>query len=264
MPSKHPPGWFTHQIQTLINRDQRSFTTTSQPSYRFVLFGADFSGGQQVIDLLRRVADARYGPLPDTWTVEPVLKRRQFFPLQHIRYHQMLCSDYMFGFKLSAADLMVTHKMNEPGRFMDLLYDQGYKFIHLQRCDLMRHGIAILKAQQANHTNSKRAHIDPQALIAILKQLDEQRLAGATIVGQVPHLTINYEADLLDPNVHNATAQRLCRFLSLKQRQQVKYAIKLVHHRISDLVENYDEVCAALERSEYAYVLTEASAKLVI
>ena len=133
MPSKHPPGWFTHQIQTLINRDQRSFTTTSQPSYRFVFFGADFSGGQQVVDLLHRVADARYGPLPSTWTVESLLKRRQFFPLQHIRYHQMLCSDYMFGFKLSAADLMVTHKMNEPGRFMDLLYDQGYKstrFIH--------------------------------------------------------------------------------------------------------------------------------------
>lgn len=231
----------------------------SQPPNRFVLFGAEFTGGQLVIDLLRRVADTRYGPLAATWTVEPLLRHRQFFPLQYIRYHNLVCSDYLFGFKLSAADLMVAHGMSEPGRFMALLYDQGYKIIHLQRRDLMRHGIAMLKAQQSN-----RGYIDPQALIATLKQLDEQRIAEAAIVAQVPHLTITYETDLVDPNVHHITAQRLCHFLSLQQRQQVHYTIKLVHQRISDLVTNYDEVYATLERSDYAYVLTEASAKLVI
>ncbi|MBT9314405.1 hypothetical protein IXB50_03100 [Leptothoe spongobia TAU-MAC 1115] len=234
-----------------------------QPSYRFVLFGTEFSGGRMVIDLLRRVADARYGPLPSTWNVESLLKQRHFFPLRHIQRHGGDCSDYLFGFKLSAVDLMNTHGMNEPHRFMELLYEQGYKLIYLQRRDLMRHAIAILKAQQPNGQPNSR-HIDPQELVTTIKRLDDQRIAEATIIAQVPHLKITYETDLIDPNVHNVTAQRLCRFLSLQPRQQTQYSMKLVHQRISDLVTNYDEICAILEHSDYAYVLTEASAKLVI
>jgi hypothetical protein len=123
----------------------------------------------------------------------------------------------------------------------------------------MRHAIAVLKAQ---HPNTR--HINPQELIATLRYLDEERITEAAIVSQVPHLTITYETDLLNPNVHNATAQRLCSFLALTQQQQVQYSMKLVHQRISDLIANYEEVYAILERSEYAYVLNEVTAKLVI
>lgn len=262
MPPTDYSSWFTQQLQTFINRQSR-LNAMSQPSYRFVLFGTEFSGGRIVVDLLRRVADARHGPLPATWHIERLLKRRHFFPLRHIQRHGVACSDYLFGFKLSAIDLMVTHGMSEPHRFMELLYEQGYKLIYLQRSDLMRHAIAIIKAQQPNG-HAKNGCIDPQLLMETIKRLDDQRIAEATIVAQVPHLTITYETDLIDPNVHEATAQRLCRFLSLKQRQQTQYSVKLVHQSISDLVANYDEIYATLEHSDYAYVLTEGSAKLVI
>ncbi|MEM9809168.1 MAG: hypothetical protein AAF959_28275, partial [Cyanobacteria bacterium P01_D01_bin.56] len=118
---------------------------------------------------------------------------------------------------------------------------------------------AILKSQQPQNRS-----ISPSELITTLKRLDEQRIAEAAIVAQVPHLPITYETDLIDPNVYNTTAQRLCHFLALKQRQRAQYPMKLVHQRISDLIDNYDEVRAALEKSDYVYVLTEASAKLVI
>ncbi|MBT9313544.1 hypothetical protein IXB28_15120 [Leptothoe kymatousa TAU-MAC 1615] len=231
----------------------------SQPTHRFVLFGTEFSGGRLVIDLLRRVADARHGPLPSNWKVESLLAHRHFFPLRHIQHHQLACPDYAFGFKLSAADLIATHQMSEPHRFMELLHKQGYKVIHLQRRDLMRHGIAVLKAQQP-----KVQTINPTELIATLKHLDEQRVAEAAMVAMVPHLTITYETDLLDPNVYKATAERLCHFLDLKQRQRAQYPVKLVHRSITDLMTNYDEVQAALKQSDYAYVLTGASAKLVM
>lgn len=258
MSSTRHSSWFAHQLQSLLNPNQRHLPM-SQPFYRFVLFGTEFSGGRLMIDLLRRVADARYGPLPPTWTLEPLLEHHHFFPLRYIQRHEWACPHYLFGFKLSAVDLMVTHHMTEPYRFIELLYNRGYKIIHLQRQDLMRHGIAILKAQQPTSR-----HIDPQALIATLKQLDDQQIAEATIVAQVPHLTITYETDLIDPNIHAATAQRLCHFLSLKQRQQTQYPLKLVHQSLSDLVANYDEVHATLEHSDYAYVLSETSAKLVM
>ena len=258
MSSTYSSSWFAYQRRALGNRGKQGLSTSLQPSHRFVLFGTDFSGGRMVVDLLRRVADARYGCLPPTWAVESLLERRLFFPLRHIQRHRLACADYLFGFKLSASDLMATHCMSEPDRFVTLLYERGYKIIHLQRCDLMRHAIAMLKAQQPQHRR-----IDPQALIAILKQLDEQRIAEAAIVAQVPHLTITYESELVDPNVHDVTAQRLCRFLALQPQQSVQPPIKLVHQKITDLIANYDEVQATLERSDYAYVLTEASAKLV-
>ena len=249
-------SWLAHQRRASSNRGKQGLSISSQLSHRFVLFGTDFSGGRMVIDLLRRVADARYGSLPPTWAVEPLLKHRLFFPLRHIQRQRLACSDYLFGFKLSASDLMATHCMSQPDRFVTLLYERGYKIIHLQRCDLMRHAIAMLKARQP-----QRRHVDPQALIAVLKQLDEQRIAEAAIVAQVPHLTITYESELVDPNVHDSTAQRLCRFLALQPQQSVQPPIKLVHQKITDLIANYDEVQATLERSDYAYVLSEASAK---
>ena len=259
MPSTHSSSWFAHQFQGLISRSDRSRMPLSHPSHRFVLFGAEFTGARLVTDLLRRGAvDAQHCPLSPTWTVASVLEQRHFFPLRHIQRQEMTSSDCVFGFKLSAADLMTTHKMSEPSRFIAILRGQGYKIIHLQRRDLMRHAIALLKARQP-----QSRQINPKALIATLKHLDEQRIAEAAIVSQVPHLTITYETDLLDPNVHDATAQRLCGFLKLKH-QRVASSIKLVHQRISDLVANYDEVYATLEHSDYAYVLTEATAKLVI
>lgn len=258
MPSTYS-SWFAHQLQGLINRNYRS-SAMLQPSHRFVLFGAEFSGGRMIVDLLRRVViDTQHGFLPATWTVDRLLKQRHFFPLQHIQHHRLTCSDYLFGFKLSATDLIKTHGMSEPSRFMSILHDQGYRVIYLQRCDLMRHAIAMLKAQQPNCR-----HIDPQALITTIKQLDDQRIVEAAMVARVPHLKITYESDLLDPNVHNDTAERLCRFLSLQQRQRAKYSIKLVHQSLPDLIPNYDEVYATLEDSDYAYVLTETTAKLVI
>ena len=259
MPSTYS-SWFAHQLQGLINRSYRNSATMLQPSHRFVLFGAELSGGCMMVDLLRRVVmDTQYGFLPATWSVDRLLKQRHFFPLQHIQHHRVTCTDYLFGFKLSANDLIKTHGMSEPSRFMSILHDQGYKVIYLQRCDLMRHAIALLRSRQSNCR-----HIDPQALINTIKQLDEQRIVEAAMVARVPHLKITYETDLLDPNVHNDTAQRLCRFLSLQQRQRTKHCIKLVHQSLSDLIPNYDEVYATLEDSDYAYVLTETTAKLVI
>ncbi|MGD1949299.1 MAG: hypothetical protein ACFB14_06595 [Leptolyngbyaceae cyanobacterium] len=253
MPSTHS-SWFAHQLQGLINRSR------AMPAHRFVLFGAGFSGAHIAIDLLRQEAiDTCHGPLPPTWTVEPLLNQRHFFPLQYVQCCGLSCSSYLFGFKLSAADLIVTHGMSEPYRFMGILHRQGYRVIHLQRLDLMRHAIAVLKAQQPTSRQ-----VDPQALLATLKQLDEQRIAEAAIVSQVPHLSLTYETDLIDPNVHSTTAQRLCRFLSLQHRPSSRPAMKLVHQRVSDLIDNYDEVCTVLKRSDYAYVLTAASAKLAI
>ena len=258
MSSTHS-SWFAHQLQTWINRRQQNFLTMPKSSRRFVLFGADFSGGHLVVDLLRHVTDVRYGALPPTWKVASLLNQRHFFPLRHIQFHQLACAEYLFGFKLSAADLINTHHMSEPHLFMTLLSDRGYKVIHLKRRDLMRHAIALLKAQQP-----KSRHIDPQALLATLKQLDEQRIAEAATIAQVSRLTVTYEDDLLDPNVYDATVRRLCHFLSLEPQQRSQYPMKLVHQQLSDLIDNYDEVHGALERSDYAYVLTEASAKLVV
>lgn len=256
MPSTRYSSWFAHQLQGLINRGS---TAMAQPSHRFVLFGTEFSGGPIAVDLLRQVVlDTHHGSLPSTWTLEPLLNQRQFFPLRHIHRHSSVCQDYLFGFKLSAADLTTTHGMDEPSRFMAILYEHGYKVVHLQRRDLMRHAIAMIKGQPPNS-----CHINPEELMATLKYLDEQRIVEAAIVSQVPHLKITYETDLLDPNIHNATAQRLCNFLALDRQQHTQCSIKLVHQSISDLVANYDEVCASLEHSDYAYVLTETTAKLV-
>ncbi|MEO1590582.1 MAG: hypothetical protein AAFU71_04730 [Cyanobacteria bacterium J06632_22] len=229
------------------------------PTTRFILFGGDRCGKSILVELL-----LQYGLVVCD---RNLLANRCFFPLWHLHRQALRSQVDLYGFQLSSNDVLEGQRLREPSDFLQLLHQQGYCIIHLHRQDIMRHAVALLKAQQPLAVPTlKRQPIEipPDALLAQLAQLEQQRLEETAILAPVPHLRITYETDLLDPNQHPQTTQRLSEFLGESWSSQPRINLRLVHHQIADLIANYDEVRQALEQSDYAYVLSARSMQLVI
>ena len=257
------PGQATLGQTTLKTVWGRWLGQGALPSTRFVLFGAPRCGKSVLLELLQSC---------EALTCDRnLLSHRSFFPLWHIHHHALRAQADLYGFQLSSQDLLTSQGLGEPGRFLQVLHDQGYRIIHLHRQDMMRHAIALLKAQQPIDVHTlKRQPIEvcPTALVQQLTQLEQQRLEETAMLTEVSHLRITYETDLLDPNRHAHTVGQLNDFLGTHWQPQnqttLRPNIRLVHQKISDLIINYDEVRQAVAQSDYPYVLSAQTMQLAI
>ena len=255
-PSTQSISWPWRSIWHL---PQNWFGPETAPKTRFILFGGDRCGKSILLDVL-----TQYGQVVCD---RNLLARRCCFPLWHLHRQAGRAQADLYGFQLSSQDVLVGQRLREPSQFLQLLHQQGYRILHLHRQDMMRHAVALLKAQQHfTRSTLKRQPIAivPDALLRQLAQLEKQRLEETAILATVPHLRITYESDLLDPNLHGRTVQRLSDFFEADWPQQPAPGLRLVHQQIADLIANYDEVHQAVAQSDYAYVLSPRSMKLAI
>lgn len=230
-----------------------------QPAVRFVLFGGQRCGKSILMGLLRQYGQVKCD--------RNLLSHGSFFPFWYLHRQALRSQAEVYGFQLSSHDLLVGQRLREPGQILQLLHHQGYRILHLHRQNIMRHAVALLKAQQSGDTPTLKRqplHVDPDQLLAQLAQLEKQRLEEIAMLSAVPHLRITYETDLLNPNHHEQTAHRLSSFLGADWQPQTCLGLRLVHQHLADLIVNYDEVRQALEQSDYAYVLSQQSLQLAI
>lgn len=241
------------------NRVLQNRTLQNPAQSRFVLFGGDRCGKPILMGLLHQHAQVRCD--------RNLLSKRCFFPLWHLHRQATRAQSDIYGFQLSSQDVLVGQRLREPSQFLHRLHQQGYRILHLHRQDIMRHAIALLKAQQPIHTPTLKRqpiNIPPAVLLDQLAQLEQQRLEETAMLASVPHLQIVYERDLLNPNQHQHTLQGLSAFFEAGWRPQPRLGLRLVHQQLADLITNYDEVRQALEQSDFAYVLSRQSMLLAI
>ena len=203
---------------------------------------------------------------------EDILSQVVRFPRMSVYQHVRQSHGEVYGFSTTVEQLRQVQRMADPNQFLQDLRRGGCRVIALNRRDALRHAIATLKTYSVNcrfdttspaHQPSKFA-VDVSELIACLKYLDNQRVEASAILHEVPHLSLIYEDDLIDPNSHAATAGRLSKFLDIPAIKPVGSPLKLVHQQLADIVDNYDELRTGLEASDYAYLLTDSRHLLTI
>lgn len=206
---------------------------------------------------------------------EKILSRAVRFP--RLSVHQRIRQSHseVYGFSLSVEHLRQVQNIPNPNQFMQDLRRGGARVIYLQRQDVLRHAIATLKANSIQYpfdvdetlieldpdtksTSAGRVAVDTRELLDCLKYLDNQRIEAQAILHGIPHLTLIYEDDLMNPNTYSATAQRLSEFLEIPLLKPISSPLKLVHQQLSDIVANYDEMHRAVEASDYAYLLSDS------
>ncbi len=171
----------------------------------------------------------------------------------------------VYGFSLTVEQLRQVQRLADPNQFLHDLRRGGCRVIYLSRRDVLRHAIATLRAYSitcrfdgSEPPRSNKLTVDVSELLACLKYLDYQRIEADAITHDIPRLDLIYEEDLMDPNSYRETAQKLSDFLEIPEIESVGSPLKLVHQKLTDIIENYDEVREGIEGSDYAYLLTNS------
>lgn len=206
---------------------------------------------------------------------ENILSQTVRFPRLSVHQRIRQSRGEVYGFSLSVEHLRRVQNIPDPNQFLHDLHRGGCRVVYLQRRDVLRHAIATLKANSVQYpfdisenlieldpdgksSPSNRPTVDTKELLDCLKYLDNQRIEAQAILHGVPHLTLVYEDDLMNPNTYPATAAWLSKFLEIVPLQPTNSPLKLVHQQLSDIIANYDEVRQAVETSDYAYLLSDS------
>lgn len=203
---------------------------------------------------------------------EDILSQAVRFPRMSVYQHVRQAKNEVYGFNVTVEQLRQVQRMANPNQFFQDLRRGGCRVVALNRRDALRHAIATLKTHSVNcrfdavgpASRSNKVTIDVGELIACLKYLDNQRVEASAILHDIPHLSLTYEDDLVDVNNHAATAERLSNFLEIPNIKPVGSGIRLVHQQLADIVTNYDEMHEGVEKSEYAYLLTDSRYLLTV
>lgn len=186
---------------------------------------------------------------------------RLFSPSRYINARAVLSPKSVYGCKLKIYQLTEDQAMKDPGRFLLDLHAAGWKFVYLVRQDLFRKALSLVVAQargtftvRAGETQPKLGpvRIDADELIAAMRERNAHGQRETEALGEIPHLTITYEEDLLRPEAHQATSDRVFELLGLPSVPVGAPLVRTSRDRISDYIENYDELVEAVQRTELA------------
>jgi hypothetical protein len=171
-----------------------------------------------------------------------------------------------YGFKVKPYQL--THHGADPRAFLQRRTDEGWAIIHLVRSNYVRHALSTSMREQRGlikvHVGSaaealeqtRRFHIDPVRLVHSARGRREFFLEECRALDDIPHLTVEYERDLFPPDAHQATADRVFASLGLPSSPVSTRLARLNPGDLSAKIANFDEVVAAVDRSEFAGMLT--------
>jgi hypothetical protein len=222
---------------------------------KFVIFGIPRSGSTLLVGLL----DSH----PQIHCEGELLIHRLFFPRSYINCRYKRCQKDAFGFKL-LVDHFETQKIQDARQFLKELEDNGYRIIYLRRDNLYRAALSSLygsfigkyhlSQKQENQPREKMV-VDPEALLSKLKRFEYLASQQRAILGDLPHLDIVYEKDLVVSEQHQNTIDRISGFLGLSRSQVHSDLIRVTTEDVSGFVENATELETMISISPYAKYL---------
>jgi len=235
----------------------RSLTGSKPHKPSFVIFNIGQSGGMT----LSKWFDAHDG----ITFQEDILSQTVRFPRLSVYQRIRQSAGEVYGFSLTVEQLRQVQRLADPNQFLQDLQRGGCRVIYLTRRDVLRHAIATLRTHSVNcrfdgtdPNRSNKLTVDVSELLACLKYLDNQRIEADAILHDISRLDLVYEEDLMDPNSYQDTANKLSDFLEIPEIEPVGSTLKLVHQKLTNIIQNYDEVREGIEASDYAYLLTDS------
>lgn len=135
------------------------------------------------------------------------------------------------------------------------------RVIHLCRQNLLKNYVSRLlmpkrlQVQTREPVAAITVRVDPDHAIATMREAQKRHEYFASLFSEHPRLPISYET-LIDGQFLNAdTGRRICEFLGVAWQPMQASLTKLNPESLRDMVENYDELAAALSRTEFAEML---------
>lgn len=226
---------------------------------RVVVFAQGRTGSTLLVDLL--------GAAPGVHADGEILARPVLWPrgwVEAARRHRVANTAYCF--KVKIYQLTDAQRVADPGRWLGGMANAGWQVIYLHRRNLLRHVLSNMVAERRGTFEIRgrdvpvvdRLTVDPNELIRWMRIRRATGEAERAALAQIAHTSVCYEDDLLDGARHQMTYDRLAVDLGLPAGEVRTDVRRTTPDRLEDIVENYDELAAALRGTEWERHLGDA------
>lgn len=229
----------------------------NNPIAKCVLFGQGKTGCSLLGNLLSSHPQFQYD--------DEILLFNVFFPKLFIKAMCALSKKDIYGFKIKIYQLTKSQDIQDPKQFMHELYRQGWKIIYVKRRNFLHREVAALTSKsrrlrfKLKDTPSKwvKIYFDCKDLIEGLQRREMYLAQEEEILKNLSHITIVFEDDLLRTENHQRTVDKIFDYLGLPSVPVKTIFLRAVSERLSDSVQNYEEVVGAISQTKYANFLED-------
>jgi hypothetical protein len=137
----------------------------------------------------------------------------------------------------------------------------GVRVIHLRRRNLLKVHVSTLLMSKRRYVQARTPidtvwiHVDPAKAIASMRRAREQYERFERAFESHPRLEVQYESLFDGQYLQDDTARALCDFLGVRPTRMTSNLVKLNPESLRDMVTNYDELAAAVSRTEFSDLL---------
>lgn len=206
-------------------------------------------------------------------------EREIFLPYIFLKYKKVLspeliiksrllqCENENYGFILRFAQLqkILYKSISKPNDFLDRLYSQNWKIIHLKRNNPLKQAISNqiqLIRGQSHDTKEKPLNrtavtIDPEKLISNIEWMKKTSREEDLLLANYKHIKVIYEKELLHSEFHQETINRVFEFLDLEAVPVSAELNRVSTDNIGEYIENFEEINEFIKNTEYSKYLYE-------
>lgn len=235
----------------------KGFLRLSQgPDQKFVIFGQARTGSSLLVNLLNSN--------PDIHCDGELLQERILLSRYFVRAKALLSPKRIYGFKLLSYQIQNVQKLCNPSAFIRDLDSHNFKFLYLQRRNVLRKQLSNLYAHNTRVFHIRRGetaqakqkvYVAPKDLFTWIKESEKLKQFEMAALKNIHYLPLYYEDDLLDQASHQATVDRISDFLEIPRCSASTDMIKVTPLHFPDFIENYEEIIQFISQTEYSKFL---------
>lgn len=170
-------------------------------------------------------------------------------------------SYYAGGVARVRAFKVMYNQLAHPTALRYLRGNRDIRVLHLSRQNLLKvHVSRILmgkraRVQATGPVEAVQTRVDPQEAIAAMRAARERYRHFETVFRDHPRLALTYESLFDGQRLRADTAVRICEFLGVTPQPMQSRLVKLNPESLRETVTNYEELAAAIARTEFAELL---------
>jgi LPS sulfotransferase NodH len=176
------------------------------------------------------------------------------YPYQYVNGLSNIKPNKNFIFHLKIYQLTNRKNRIEPADFLNKMKKNGWEIIYLKRRNklnqVLSNEISVIRKSHQKYDDSKEdfsIRLDPVNVKTRIERRTNFEHEELRVLQNIDCLKLVYEDDLLNPNTHQQTVNKILDYLGLERRQCYTTLRKVNKSKQKDVIENYDEVINYLE-----------------
>jgi len=224
----------------------------------FIIYSQGRTGSTLLVDL--------FNSHPSVYCDREVFFLKTLFPHLFLKAKSLVYRKRNYGCKIQGRQLQLQVGGYSAKPFMEKLNNSGWKIIYLKRRNLLRHAMSRIIYRQIGTSNRhlykkdsplniNKFNIDVDELFVNIDKIQKTNKFDEEVLRDIPKLTLTYEDDLLKPETHQDTMDRIFYYLGLQSCSVNSDLVRITSNEFRDFISNYDEFESRIVNSPYSMYL---------